>query len=96
MTDYWGPGFRVVFGFFCRGRADNLLRLALQVGAHVSNLHLATYLGTERLPASIGEFWYLPCSVEGSMLSCGTGERAEPDSRVGSTLELFVRPGRLV
>lgn len=50
--------------FFLQGAWSRCWQLlALQAGASVSNLHQATYLGTERLSASVGEFWWFPLLV---------------------------------
>lgn len=54
----WGRGFRLVFGFSCRG--CDLQQLALQAVAPFINLHQATYLRLEHLSTSVREFWCFP------------------------------------
>lgn len=65
---------------------------ALQAGAPVGSLHQATYLRTERLSTSVGEFWWFFLV---STSPSRSGALAGPNSCVGFAVELVVHPGRL-
>lgn len=84
-----------VSSFSCRGCGgdDTFLQLVLQAGAPVGNLYMATYLGMERRPTSVREFW---CFFWSPHCPVGGGKRVGWYSCDGSALKLSVCPGRRV